>query len=149
MPRDAAAAVESLAGPAGLGALRRGWTAGGVAPAVVQSSGAWGGRYIRGDGPGGWGGGGGGGGDEVEDGGRHGVELTLGAAVAGFVVLHTQSPGAQRGLADSRAGAAAGGWRQRAEGWQARGKHAGAPSILSPIPLTSKPYSTETQIPSF
>ena len=32
VPRDASNAVDALAGPAGLGALRRGWTAGGVAP---------------------------------------------------------------------------------------------------------------------
>ena len=32
VPRDASNAVDALAGPVGLGALRRGWTAGGVAP---------------------------------------------------------------------------------------------------------------------
>ncbi len=37
VPRDASNAVDALAGPAGLGALRRGWTAGGVAPLDASS----------------------------------------------------------------------------------------------------------------
>ena len=37
VPRDASNAVDALAGPTGLGALRRGWTAGGVAPLNASS----------------------------------------------------------------------------------------------------------------